>query len=555
MSDTIHECRRDTGWNVLTDRWLDVMSLKAEAQPCSPLEALSRSSDILRIATASPLDLFATYRFLLTLLYWKADAAGGVQPLRESLLRGKMPQTVCDAIEAEVPRFRLFDDKAPFLQDPTACETKKPYSAGSPFAEFASGTNIAHFHHGDDKKMRLCLRCATIGMLRVIPWSQAGGAGVTPAIHGAPPIMAIATGQSLAVTLGLNFVPLPGNAGLMKWSGRFEPTDKDAAIPYLEALTWNPRRVHLLSPEIAEVCWRCGQTGIAAVGPIKYLKNEKTNAQKGKDNKTIPFTWHDPSAFYAADRPYATKKSCDEKRAKSGDDLSCLLSREAAPEAAVVVGNPDHQEWLIVIPCTTGKDKKTFDNRQLELTGAFLDAVRSNLRAPAPPPRRRGLDGWKQPRPAPRNGGTAAFVRAAARFLTPGDWAVMSAAAYQQMHDSPAAFDLFSGLLWPLRGKVAGLPSKNALWLVLKLMAVVPSRARRPVANPVYNPLQCLPTRQRKGRREDRSGASISYPVSFPRGLRLEAVLRSKLESNMRKRKPEPVDWPGLCHGLNQLID
>jgi hypothetical protein len=332
--------------------------------------------------------------------------------------------------------------------------------------------------------------------------------------------------------------------GKVKWSGHFEPTNNHAAIPYLEALTWNPRRIHLLSPETAKVCWRCGESGIVAVGPIKYLKNEKTKAEHGNGKKTIPFAWRDPSAFYAKDEPHKTKKSLDELLAARCCDLDWLLGPKDAPSSLVVAENPDHREWQIVIPCTTGKDKKTFDHRKLELAGVFLDAVRSNLPAPTSPVRPQGLDGWKQPRPATRHGGAAAFVRAAARFLTPTDWAALSGAAYREMHDSPAAFDVFSGLLWPLRGKVAGLPSKNVAWLVLKLMAAVPSRARIVQANATCCPLRFLPKRQLD-----------DYPVSFPRGHRLEAVLRSTLESNMRKRSPEPIDWPSLCHGLDQLID
>ena len=91
--------------------------------------------------------------------------------------------------------------------------------------------------------------------------------------------MAIASGRNLAITLGLNLVPLPVEAGAAKWTGHFVPTDKDVAVPYLEAFTWNPRRVHLLMPETADVCWRCGKTGTAAVGPIVYLKNEETKTK------------------------------------------------------------------------------------------------------------------------------------------------------------------------------------------------------------------------------------------------------------------------------------
>jgi hypothetical protein len=548
MYETIHECRQDAGWNVLTDRWLEVMDLNAQPQVCSPLEALNRPSEILCLAVASPLDLFAAHRFLLTLLYWKADAVGGVQQLRESLLRGEMPRIVLDAIEAETPCFRMFDDKVPFLQD-TSARDGEPKSAGYLFAEFASGTNIAHFHHGDDKKMRLCVRCATIGMLRLVPWSQSGGAGLTPSVHNAPPIMVVASGHSLTTTLGLNLIPLSAGSGVANWSGQFAPTAKNVAIPYLEALTWNPRRVNLLSPETAEVCWRCGQSGAAVVGPIVYLKNEETTKRADKQ----PFQWRDPAAFYVADTPYTTMKSSKEEMAARGRDLTRLLDRENAPASAVVAANPNHQAWHIVIPCTNPANNKTFDHRQLELTGFSPDAIRRALPADVPAGRPQGLDGWQEPQRPTHTGGAAWFVRAAARLLTHTDWAVLSAAAYQEMHESPAAFDVFSGLLWSLRGKVKGLPSKNVAWLVLKLMAAAPSSARVLHSDAVFCLLGVLPRRQLDERRKDRSAAS-PYPVSFPRGSRLEADLRDAIDNNMRQRTPKQIDWEGLCFGLDQLL-
>ena len=423
-------------------------------------------------------------------------------------------------------------------------------SVGALFAELASGINIAHFHHGDDKKMRLCMSCTTIGMLRVVPWTQSGGRGLTPSVHGAPPIMALASGSNLAITLGLNLVVLRVKAGTAKWTGRFAPTLKVAAIPYLQAFTWNPRRVHLLSPETAEICWRCGRTEVDAVGPIVYLKNEETKKPADKQR----FVWQDPAAFYAQNEPYKTMKSTNEVRAKDGRDLNCLLDKETTPTSAVVETNPRHQGWHIVVPCTTGKDNKTFDHRQIEFASLTADAVRSKLPPVVRAGRPKGLDGWVEPRRPTRGGGATGFVRAAARLLTATDWAALSAAAYKEMHDSPPAFDVLSGLFWGLRRPGVRLPSRNVAWLVLKLMAIVPPRARVPHAHARFQPLWLLPKRQLDECRNDRSCRS-PYPMSLPRGRRLEADLRNELGKNMRKRTPEKIDWAGLCHALDRLLD
>ena len=122
------------------------------------------------------------------------------------------------------------------------------------------------------------------------------------------------------------------------------------------------------------------------------------------------------------------------------------------------------------------------------------------------------------------------------------------------MNLAPAAFDVLSGLLWALRPKVRGLPYRNVAWLVLKLMATVPPYARVYRADATFSPLRMLPKRQIRERRKDRSVRS-PYPLSFPRGRRLEADLRSALDKNLRRRRPEAIDWPGLCQSLQQLLD
>ena len=246
-------------WNVLTTPWLEVLDHRGHLLTVSPLKALETAADLHRIVAANPLDLFSAHRFLLTLLYWQAKAGGGVTDTRRSLLSGIAPEAVVEAIREESKAFNLFDPKKPFLQDPTAITAKKS-SAAYLFAEMASGTNVAHFHHGDDNASRLCLRCALLGLLRLVPWSQSGGAGIAPSVHGAPPIMPLAVGKNLCETLGLNLIELPTKQGKPQWTGQFTPTGIGRTVPLMEGLTWNPRRVHLLEPLAPSSCSRCSTT-------------------------------------------------------------------------------------------------------------------------------------------------------------------------------------------------------------------------------------------------------------------------------------------------------
>lgn len=540
---------REKAWNAISSKWLEVLTDAGRSETRSPLEVLGSAQRIGRIASASPLDNFAAHRFLLTLLYWKAPAAGGVSVLRETLLAGSVPTAVLNALQAEEHRFRLFDDSVPFLQDPSLAATRHDKSAGSLFAEMASGTNKALFQHGDDARTRLCLPCATTGMLRVVPWTQSGGSGLTPSIHGAPPVMALAMGNKLAETLGLNFVPLSGIVGEAHWTGCFKPADWESTIPLLNALTWNPRCVHLGNPQPAGLCWRCGRSGVHVIGPIVYAKNEHTKANKSGE-KTVPFKWRDPSAFYRPSAGFKPQKSIRPTLAAAGTDLSWLLPRkdEDVASSLVVRENPEHQGWMLVVPCTNPANNKTFDHRQVEVPDFSAATLERLLPRAAPAARWQGADGWTVQQHRPVREGAVTFVKSAERLLTVGDWMVLASAAHRGMSEAPAAFDVFSGLWRGLRdNSKTGFPRKNVAWLVLKLMSGVPSQARSSRPGAYYSPLQDLPRRQ--------AGAHSKYPASFPSGAGLERALRDRIEKSTRRPKPQPVNWAGLCEDLGRLID
>jgi len=360
----------------------------------------------------------------------------------------------------------------------------------------------------------------------------------------------MAEGENLAITLGLNLVPLGGNAGTARWTGHFTPSNPKWPVPYLEAMTWNPRRIFLSRADTQGVCWRCGRFGVAVVGPIVYEKNDSTKKRADKKD----FEWNEPAAFYGPAKPYTPMKSTDEAHASNGADLKWLESVESAPKSAVIESNPGHRGWRLIVPSTNPANNKTFDHRQMVLESVSVDAIKAELRVTKSARPRDTLDGWQQPKRDYAALGAERFVRTAVKLLAPTDWLDLSSAAYREIHESAAAFDVLSGLMWPLRGKVNWLPSRQAAWLTLKVMAAVPVRARTLQSNAPFDPLRLLPKRQPDERRNGRT-VSSPYPVAFPRGRRLEAELRVSLDKNMRRRKPEAVDWTSLCYGLSQLMD
>ena len=512
----------------------------------SPIEAFRRASSVHRLAFPNPLDLFAAHRFLLTLLYWKAEGLGDVPALREELLTGKMPGNIVEALAAESGRFGLFDPKQPFMQDPF-CIGEKKSPPSYLFAEMASGTNVAHFHHGDDSSSALCLRCATRGLMRLVPWTQSGGSGLQPSIHGAPPIMAIALGADLCVTLGLNLVPMKDPYGYPQWSGQFKPCNHGKVVPVLEALTWNPRRVNLLGPETGRRCSLCGQESAVTVGPIIFEKNEacKDDSAAGKEYKT---SWCDPAAFHRA-KDGKTVKSSNESEVVVSSDLKRLFQQkrgnkeEPAPFCQIVSANSEHEGWLLVVPCTNPANNKSFDHRAVfhsgKMTGLcpFTQDRESDIPWRAGDIRVLGL-----PPLGPASPGAKAFVNAARR-LEEADWAIISGCAGRPLSHDVGAFDIFSSIYWRVRSRVFPAPSRDAAWMTLKLMAC--AGASRIQIGASFHPWSNLEVRQ--PRQRSRAGTTLAYPRRAPTGPRLEREL-SRIIQRIANRA---VDWAGLCQFLH----
>jgi len=153
----------------------------------------------------------------------------------------------------------------------------------------------------------------------------------------------------------------------------------------------------------------------------------------------------------------------------------------------------------------------------------------------------RGLPKAESQRASP---GVLKFVHLASR-LDSTAWAVLSEAANQPLNHSPAAFDIFTGLYWPLRNKDQTLPSRNAAWLALKVMAT--AGQLRPSSRNFRGPYEpwCEITLR------DSPAKTRFYPRSVPVGRALEVELRALIRRHAQKSSPTMVDWPGLCQFIH----
>ena len=530
-----------TKFNVLTTPWLEVIDLEANVKRMSVLDALRQADSIDQIVSPSPLDLFAAYRFLLTLLYWvsKQDSAG----MREQLLKGVAPEAAADTLEAEVDVFNLFDEKQPFLQDPSLANNKKKLSAASLFTEMAAGTNVAHFHHSDDKTARLCLRCAALGLLRLVPWTQSGGSGKQPAIHGAPPMMTLAQGKTLCETLGLNLIPVSSKDpfGTPTWTGQFKPSSKTKSVPFMEALTWNPRRVHLGEFHEDGLCTQCGCTDEPTIGPIVFEKNPACKVEKSYTEG-----WKDPAAFYGSKGQ--TVKTTREESAAVGDDVRKMFKQhfgkkvEPAPESHNAQVNDKHDDWLVVMPCTNPANNKSFDHRS-ERIQQFDGKPRPRAKQwhdeqPWQTGDKRSFHTFAKYRPTP-SPGAKAFTRVVMKLDT-DSLNLIADTANKPLDDSPAAFDIFTSAYWPLRQKHTSMPSRQAAWLFLKLFATAGANAGDIGTHCPWSDI--------------RDNASLDSNKPFPRAVpepaSLEHELRTAIRNALQGDSPKHINWPALCQFL-----
>lgn len=519
-------------WNILERAWIDAAALDGAWRKLSPLDALRDASSLRLLAASSPLDEFAVHRFLMTLLYWKADSVGGLAALQTKLLAGVVPADVIAALAAERGHFDLFDPERPFLQDPSAADPKTEKPVGSLFAEVATGTNIAHFDHSRDGESPLCVPCIVRGLLRLVPWSQSGGAGLSPSIHGAPPIAVMPKGATLAVTLGLSLVDLPAPLGKPVWTGAFRPLSFTGRIPVLQALTWNPRRVSLSCAEREDRCGLCGTCG-PVISKISYKKNEAVLRPKSNGAKAVPLDWRD-SVFVYAEQSAEPIKSSSESKAAIAEDVSGMATTAVEFQEAAVL--------TVVIPCTNPANNKTYDHRRIEVA-TLAELTRLKVTHHGAEGRKLAEDPFEDAAIGWRSSGVGAAVQAAiGRFvavangaLNDADCIVLRRALGRPMNEDAVAFAVFSAVYWRARTGGRSQFRRAAAWTLLKLMALAPSDRRAGSADADLAPLlDALPTKQAGRSRSEQSDAE-PYPVALPHGHALELALAASVEAQVAR--------------------
>ena len=236
-------------FNVLTDSRIPVLACSGSFETVSVLDLLQRAEEIQSIEHASPLDSFATFRFVLALLY---EAQGNPTD-------AGWPDAWSEE-SFNMQDFELFGASSRFYQSQEAQKASARKTAGYLLNELPTGTNQNHLLHTRDGEYGLCPNCCFLGLLRLPTFATQGGPGYGPGVNSTPPLYIMRQKRNIAETLSSYWADQKNNFGSPLWS---DPDAKrpsmDEKVPILTGLTWVPHSYWLDdSRDLADRCYHCG---------------------------------------------------------------------------------------------------------------------------------------------------------------------------------------------------------------------------------------------------------------------------------------------------------
>ena len=180
--------------------------------------------------------------------------------------------------------FDLFHAERPFLQ--TKMDNSKPKPLAGVFPATPSGTNVSHWHHLPEDRLRVSAMEAARLLTTIAPFMTAGGAGLSPSINGAPALYALPMGENLFETIVMN-IPIRASQdsgdGEVAWRSRRIPGQERSQATTVEALTWRPRRIQLIADY--------DESNNLSVSEMRFEKGDSTR-----------LNWIDASLAYRFDK-------------------------------------------------------------------------------------------------------------------------------------------------------------------------------------------------------------------------------------------------------------
>lgn len=247
-------------FNVLTEPFMPL----SDGQHVSILYCLEHAHQLQRISCATPLETYATYRFLCAFLM-DAYQLPHYDARMALLERGCFDMEIIHAYirlcENEGVSFDLFDRNRPFLQasyDPAYDQKEKPIAEID--LQTPSGNNHIFFEHKLSDSHSLTPAKALLCLLTSYLFCPATTQDYPSSVNNEPCLYVLVHGDNLFETLVLNMISIKeaGNLpyGLPAWRDKnpIVPKQYYASVTLLEGMTWQPRRIRLLASDSRRIC-------------------------------------------------------------------------------------------------------------------------------------------------------------------------------------------------------------------------------------------------------------------------------------------------------------
>lgn len=512
-------------FNLVEKDWLPVLDAQGNLRYVNLATLFADAENIREIAVSNPLYRFSVLRFLSIVVVWlEPDIASHSQ-------WGTLGQQIATSLLSRRNCFELFGNGPRFMQN--RCNEKTEEKAiGYLFYEVPTGTNIAHFMHTRDGNYGVCPPCCVLGLLALPAFSLAGGSGYKPS-PSPTSTFTFPTDLQLSTRLLKAAQRIISNSqgasmGLPTWDNASSSQQE-----LLTAMTTHRRHVWLTSNDSKEDrCLLCGRRQ-ELVFKTEWAKCEfeikyrdpfrvpgdgrlppplRSDESKRLQVALAPsFTsdvewrvcfqanqakalnideWRAGLRGFAKDKrelrpalPEAKEaiksltRLVGEKATRSGFSKSALVQRFAKRYAPVprlrwaelrytesgklaFVETMKKAERLIAVPCYS---------QAMVWPGVFTQRLCQCLLEPG---YLRQAENSQSPPPKEMDLYVERIVSAPG--LKGGHLARLRALAMKKLSADVSAYDLFTGLYWPIRGRSPRAPRRNDAWNLAKLYAKFP---------------------------------------------------------------------------------
>jgi CRISPR system Cascade subunit CasA len=314
-------------FNLAYEPWIPCL-LRGERLPqeFSLLDTLTRAHEIRELSDDSPLVTIALHRLLLAILHRNFGPSGFTEWKRLWQREQWDGEVLANYFAAWKQRFDLFDAERPFFQVSFDLNLKKdPLTLLA--QEFASGNNATLFDHSFGSSQTFTPAQAVRFLLSRQSFAFSGTGGyLNSTLVNSYTVFVL--GNSLFETLALNLLdynaqlPVPHRGvDLPCWEqeqpDRSAKEKKDGTLPlgYLDYLTWQSRRIHLIAngePPTVSQCQHLQNLKLkderGDIDPFKCYKQEGKGPLTAKRIIPAKMLWRDSHALFeqsgqAAKRP------------------------------------------------------------------------------------------------------------------------------------------------------------------------------------------------------------------------------------------------------------